>query len=165
MWYLVPFFDYYITQDMKIQHASARTIQERGAILPQLLHHFWISGQATPLGDNGMQYSHPVGTGLILVAAVILFWLLLFLGDLRGEKGPEKNFAIKAAGLGCLALWMSTGMGNSVSCCRCRICTEVFSTEPADTLPNESDHHRGGIVYFLSIPDGFGRSGGGLLFV
>ena len=107
MWYLVPFFDYYITQDMKIQHASARTIQERGAILPQLLHHFWISGQATPLGDNGMQYSHPVGTGLILVAAVILFWLLLFLGDLRGEKGPEKNFAIKAAGLGCLALWMS----------------------------------------------------------
>ena len=42
------------------------------------------------------------------MAAVILFWLLLFLGDLRGEKGPEKNFAIKAAGLGCLALWMST---------------------------------------------------------
>ena len=108
LWYLVPFLDYYMTQDMKIQHASARTIQDRGVILPQLLHHFWISGQATPLGDNGMQYSHPVGVGLILVAGVLLFWLLLFLGDLREEKGAEKNFVIRAAGLGCLALWMST---------------------------------------------------------
>lgn len=108
LWYLVPFLDYYITQDMKIQHASARTIQDRGAILPQLLHHFWISGQATPLGDNGMQYSHPVGVGLILVVGVMLFWILLFLGELREEKGAEKNFAIRAAGLGCLALWMAT---------------------------------------------------------
>ena len=108
LWYLVPFLDYYMTQDMKIQHASARTIQDRGAILPQLLHHFWISGQATPLGDNGMQYSHPVGVGLILVVGVMLFWILLFLGELREEKGAEKNFAIRAAGLGCLALWMST---------------------------------------------------------
>lgn len=108
LWYLVPFLDYYMTQDMKIQHASARTIQDRGVILPQLLHHFWISGHATPLGDNGMQYSHPVGVGLILVAGVILFWLLLFLGDLGKENGAEKNFVIRAAGLGCLALWMST---------------------------------------------------------
>lgn len=108
LWYLVPFLDYYITQDMKIQHASARTIQDRGAILPQLLHHFWISGQATPLGDNGMQYSHPVGVGLILVVGVMLFWILLFLGELREKKSAEKNFAIRAAGLGCLALWMAT---------------------------------------------------------
>ena len=108
LWYLVPFLDYYMTQDMKIQHASARTIQDRGLILPQLLHHFWISGRTTPLGDNGMQYSHPLGVGLILVAGVILFWLLLFLGDLGKEKSREKNFAVKAAGLGCLALWMST---------------------------------------------------------
>lgn len=108
LWYLVPFVDYYMTQDMKIQHASARTIQDRGAILPQLLHHFWISGQATPLGDNGMQYSHPVGVGLILVVGVAVFWLLLFLGELPKEKNPEMRFTIKAAGLGCLALWMST---------------------------------------------------------
>ena len=108
LWYLVPFLDYYMTQDMKIQHASARTIQERGAILPQLLHHFWVSGRATPLGDNGMQYSHPVGVGLILVVGVLIFWLLLFLGELPKEEDPEKRFTIKAAALGCLALWMST---------------------------------------------------------
>ena len=108
LWYLVPFLDYYLTQDMKIQHASARTIQDRGAILPQLLHHFWISGQATPLGDNGMQYSHPVGVGLILVVGVIVFLLLLFFGELQQDKSSEKKFAVKAAALGCLALWMST---------------------------------------------------------
>ena len=108
LWYLVPFVDYYMTQDMKIQHASARTIQERGAILPQLVHQFWISGQNTPLGDNGMQYSHPVGVGLILVVGVLVFWLLLFFGGLPKKKNPEMRFTIKAAGLGCLALWMST---------------------------------------------------------
>lgn len=108
LWYLVPFVDYYMTQDMKIQHASARTIQERGAILPQLVHQFWISGQNTPLGDNGMQYSHPVGVGLILVVGVLFFWLLLFFGGLPKKKNPEMRFTVKAAGLGCLALWMST---------------------------------------------------------
>lgn len=38
----------------------------------------------------------------------MIFWLLLFLGDLQKQKEAEKSFAIKAAGFGCLALWMST---------------------------------------------------------
>lgn len=33
LWYLVPFVDYYLTQDVRIRHASARTIQDRGTIL------------------------------------------------------------------------------------------------------------------------------------
>lgn len=108
LWYLVPFLDYYMTQDMRIQHASARTIQNRGTILPQLIHHFWISERAAVPGDNGMQYSHPLSVGLILVLGVLIFWLLLFLGELSEEKDREKSFAVKAAGLGCLALWLST---------------------------------------------------------
>lgn len=108
LWYLVPFLDYYMTQDMRIQHASARTIQDRGTILPQLIHHFWISERAAVSGDNGMQYSHPLSVGLILVLGVLIFWLLLFLGELSEEKDREKSFAVKAAGLGCLALWLST---------------------------------------------------------
>lgn len=108
LWYLVPFLDYYMTQDMRIQHASARTIQDRGTILPQLIHHFWISERAAVPGDNGMQYSHPLSVGLILVLGVLIFWLLLFLGELSEEKDREKSFAVKAAGLGCLALWLST---------------------------------------------------------
>ena len=39
---------------------------------------------------------------------MMIFWLLLFLGDLQKQKEAEKSFAIKAAGFGCLALWMST---------------------------------------------------------
>ena len=51
---------------------------------------------------------NPIGVGLFLVIGMMIFWLLLFLGDLQKQKEAEKSFAIKAAGFGCLALWMST---------------------------------------------------------
>ena len=108
IWYLVPFLDYYFTQDVKIRHASARTIQERGVTFVQELQTFWNSHDTAASTTERMQYTHPVGPGLFLIAGVFLLFLLLFLEVIPRGKETEKSFAIRSAGLGCLALWMAT---------------------------------------------------------
>ena len=108
LWYLVPFLDYYFTQDVKIRHASARTIQERGVTFVQELQTFWNFHDTAASTTERMQYTHPVGPGLFLVAGVFLLFLLLFLEVIPRGKETEKSFAIRSAGLGCLALWMAT---------------------------------------------------------
>lgn len=108
LWYLVPFLDYYFTQDVKIRHASARTIQERGVTFVQELQTFWNFHDTAASTTERMQYTHPVGPGLFLIAGVFLLFLLLFLEVIPRGKETEKSFAIRSAGLGCLALWMAT---------------------------------------------------------
>ena len=108
LWYLVPFLDYYFTQDVKIRHASARTIQERGVTFVQELQTFWNFHDTAASTTERMQYTHPVGPGLFLIAVVFLLFLLLFLEVIPRGKETEKSFAIRSAGVGCLALWMAT---------------------------------------------------------
>ena len=108
LWYLVPFLDYYFTQDVKIRHASARTIQERGVTFVQELQTFWNFHDTAASTTERMQYTHPVGPGLFLIAGVFLLLLLLFLEVIPRGKETEKSFAIRSAGVGCLALWMAT---------------------------------------------------------
>ena len=108
LWYLVPFLDYYFTQNVKIRHASARTIQERGVTFVQELQTFWNFHDTAASTTERMQYTHPIGPGLFLIAGVFLLFLLLFLEVIPRGKETEKSFAIRSAGLGCLALWMAT---------------------------------------------------------
>lgn len=106
-WYLVPFLDYYMTQDIHIKHISARTIQDRGVLLPQLAFQFWRSGVNTPLGDNGMQYSHPVGVGFILVLGLLIFAVMYFSNGYSSEKDKLLPTAVTAAAFGSLLLLFS----------------------------------------------------------
>ena len=108
LWYLVPFLDYYFTQDVRIRHASARTIQERGVTFVQELQTFWNFHDTAASTTERMQYTHSVGPGLFLIAGVVLLFLLLFLEVIPRGKETEKSFAVRSAGLGCLALWMAT---------------------------------------------------------
>lgn len=107
MWYLIPFLDYYLTQDVHIRHISARTIQDRGLLLPQLAFQFWRSGLNTPQGDNGMQYSHPVGVGLILIIGLLVFAAMAFCGVWLNVRDNRKKLACTAAAFGALLLLMS----------------------------------------------------------
>ena len=108
LWYLVPFLDYYLTQDVHIKNLTARTIQFRGLVPAQLLFHFWRQGSMTPMGDNGMQYSYPVGVGFVLTAGLVLFLILWFYAfpGLKGEKGVLR-YAKTSALLTLLLLCMS----------------------------------------------------------
>lgn len=107
LWFLVPFLDYYMTQDVHIRHVSARTIQERGLHPAHLLFHFWTTGINTPLGTNGMQYSHPVGIGLVLITALGIFLLCWFSGAFQKLAGRRLIFAKVTAFIGTLLLLMS----------------------------------------------------------
>lgn len=107
LWFLVPFFDYYLTQNVHIKHVSARTIQDRGLYFAQLAFHFWTTGINTPSGDNGMQYSHPVGIGLVLMIGLGLFLILWFSGHFRKCCGEAVSFVKVSAVAGTLLLFMS----------------------------------------------------------
>lgn len=106
LWFLVPFLDYYLTQDVHIKHVAARTIQESGMYFAQLAFHFWTTGTHTPSDGQGMYDSHPVGVGLVLVAALGMFLILWFSGAFR-ERTRKNFFAKVTAVVSVLLLFMS----------------------------------------------------------
>lgn len=107
LWFLVPFLDYYATQNVHIKYVSARTIQDRGLYFAQLAFHFWATGENTPLGDNGMYHSHPVGIGLVLIVALAVFLILWFSGAFQKISENCVRFSKVTAILGSLLLYMS----------------------------------------------------------
>lgn len=108
LWFLVPFLDYYVTQDVHIKNVSARTIQDQGLYPAHLAFHFWRTGMNTPNGNNGMQYSHPVGIGLVLLIGLGVFLILWFSGAFRKDTGRQLRFYKVTAVIGVVLLVMST---------------------------------------------------------
>lgn len=109
-WFLVPFLDYYLTQDLHIKHVSARTIQNAGLQFAHLLFHFWTAGAHTPSDGYGVQDSHPVGIGLALMMGLCVFLILWFSGVFRKKNSTSLNFIKVTALLGVLLLFMSTNL-------------------------------------------------------
>ncbi|MCH5343526.1 MAG: hypothetical protein J1E64_05750 [Acetatifactor sp.] len=107
LWFLVPFLDYYLTQAVRIKFVSARTIQDRGLYLAQLAFHFWRTEAAEVAERNGMQYSQPIGIGLVLVAALLLFLVLWFSGVFRKDDNRWLPFVKRTSLLAVLLLFMS----------------------------------------------------------
>lgn len=86
LWYLVPFVDYYLTQDVRIRHASARTIQDRGTYFAQILQQFWFSRIPESMEGKAGDLLNPIGVGLFLVIGMMIFWLLLFWEICKNKK-------------------------------------------------------------------------------
>lgn len=107
LWYLVPFVDYYLTQNVHIKYVSARTIQDRGLYGAQLLFNYWQFGSNVLLGENGMRLSHALGIGLVLILGLGLFAVLWFSGKLSKKGEPALKLAKASAVLGSLLLLMS----------------------------------------------------------
>ena len=95
LWYLIPFLDYYMTQDVHIKHVSARTIQERGLYVAQLL-----------TGRQGEGYD-AIGIGAVLILGLCVFLTLAAGGFLRGRKEKLVRFSCMAAILGLGLMIMS----------------------------------------------------------
>lgn len=88
-WFLIPFADYMMTGDFVIHHVSGRTIQDRGLYPAHLLFTFFRGGSNVYFADNGMVNSQPMGVGISLIAALLIFALLLFNRKTEGLKTEE----------------------------------------------------------------------------
>ena len=107
LWYLIPFVDYYFTQDLHIKHVSGRTIQYNGLSLWQLFLHYWKVGDNTALQEAGILQTHPLGVGFILGMAVVVFLLLWFFGAFQTEKSKKITAGKVSASLACVLMLMS----------------------------------------------------------
>lgn len=95
LWYLVPFLDYYLTQDFHIRHVSGRTIQERGLYPLQLLMNSWNNRIEEWLREMGCSEVEPGYIGWIFILSMAIFGSLWLCGSLR--KG--KVFSQKVPGI------------------------------------------------------------------
>lgn len=110
-WYLVPFLDYFLTQDMQIRHVSGRTIQYRGLYLGQLFVNSWSVKTMEKLSET-MPDTDPVGVGILLMCALIFFCMLWLSGRfLKAKEGEPGRDILKiskiSALLACLLLAMT----------------------------------------------------------
>ncbi len=111
LWYLIPCLDYYLTQDIHIKNLGERTIQNTGLTLSHLFFHFWQKGSKTPLGDNGAQFTYPVGVGLVLLLGLAVFGIFWFNGFSENlKKERELRLGKVAAVFSLLLLVMSLNL-------------------------------------------------------
>ena len=89
LWYVVPFLDYYLTQDIHVRHIGGRTIQERGFYLAQLFTPSFGARAQAYLEQRGMVDMEPIGPGLICFLTAIVFLILLIGGKLACHKENE----------------------------------------------------------------------------
>lgn len=90
LWYLVPFLDYFLTQDMHIRHVSGRTIQERGLYFGQLFVNSWSESAREALAEKGLADVDPVSPGWLCLLALAVFFLLWLCGRLRGAHLQDR---------------------------------------------------------------------------
>lgn len=102
LWFLIPFVDYYITQDVHVKHVAARAIQDRGLEFIQLAFHFWS------MGECGQEDFDPEGIGLVLMIALGVFLILWFSGAFQNHKENRISFTKVTALAGIMLLFMST---------------------------------------------------------
>lgn len=107
LWFLVPFLDYYLREDLHIKHVWARPIQNRGLYLAQLMFNWWRFGNNALIGESGMEHSDAMGVGFILMLGFLAFGALWFSGRLTGKKQPIWNLGKVAWVLGGMLMLMS----------------------------------------------------------
>lgn len=105
-WFLVPFADYMLRGDFMIQHVSGRTIQYRGLYLPNMLFTFFRNGYNVFYADNGMAESQPMGMGIALTVALLLWAGMLFFRKTAHLQKEEKALGKIAGGFAVLAMCM-----------------------------------------------------------
>lgn len=78
IWFLVPFLDYYLSQDIIMKHSGARQIQSQGYYLAQHMILF-----ANNKDFPGTQFSHTFGIGFFPIIVLMVLFALWYTGVLR----------------------------------------------------------------------------------
>lgn len=106
-WFLVPFLDYYMRENLHIKHVWERTIQERGLYLAQLSFNWWRFGDNALLGESGMRHSQAMGVGFILILGFLVFGGLWFSGRLKDSGSQIWKMGKVSFVFGTVLMWMS----------------------------------------------------------
>lgn len=107
LWYLIPFLDYYLTQNMHIRHVVGRTIQERGLYPAQLLLNSWSEDMETWLMEKGLEHVEPGCVGTLFLVAVMVFVVLWLCGSLRNLPKALHRTSKLSVVLACVLMLMS----------------------------------------------------------
>ncbi len=106
-WYLVPFLDYYLNENLHIQYVSGRTIQERGLYPAQVFFHWWKLGDNVLTNYEGMVDSHAMGVGLIFGIGLGIFFIFWFVGKWRNVRENVMRLAKLSWMLGSMLILLS----------------------------------------------------------
>ena len=89
LWFLVPFLDYYLTQDVHVKHVAGRTIQADGLSISDLLASFIKVGRNAPA-----RAAHFCGFGGILILCIAAFLGLWITRRFRkAEEGDVRLYS------------------------------------------------------------------------
>ena len=91
-WFVVPFLDYMIHMDMVIHHVSARTMQDKGLMIAQLLFSFFHRGVSRDLVTEGLIRVEAMGVGIAMTFGLFVF-LFLWVWNRKGSSGAGAGVA------------------------------------------------------------------------
>ena len=91
-WFVVPFLDYMINMDMVIHHVSARTMQDKGLMIAQLLFSFFHRGVSRDLVTEGLIRVEAMGVGIAMTFGLFVF-LFLWVWDRKGSSDTDVTVA------------------------------------------------------------------------
>lgn len=107
LWFIIPFLDNYINQDLQIKNVSARTIQSRG-IYPVHLLMFFVNQDTnnTLYAESGMEGALTLTVGFTLVLGLFVFLIAAVMKEDRKDK-----FVVTGTIFTCVSVltgWMCT---------------------------------------------------------
>lgn len=113
LWFLVPFFDYMLTQKLIItgEQVYTRTIQGYGSLLPQLFGVFSLAGGADMDVSGGMRGEIPFTVGAALLAGLCYYIYLFLQGRLEAQQ--DKKYRILgtfSAAMSLVSLFMASSI-------------------------------------------------------
>lgn len=109
-WFVIPFVDFTLTQDIRAFETSGKLLQEEGVMLPQLFILFMHYGWDNLPASEGISGEMPLTLGLTLMLGLALCAAMLWV--VKKEDGEEpirrKKQGIAILALSGIAVWMST---------------------------------------------------------
>ncbi|MBP5529379.1 MAG: hypothetical protein J6X80_04935 [Lachnospiraceae bacterium] len=107
LWFIIPFLDNYMNQNLQIKNVSARTIQSRG-LFPAQLFAFFIKQDTnnTLYGMSGLESSLTLTVGFTIVLGLFLFLIAAALNDDKKNKYAVTGIIFTVVSV--LTGWMCT---------------------------------------------------------
>lgn len=106
-WFIVPFADYMLTADLKVEHAVGRRIQERGILPAHLFTTFFSDTGEVFFAETGMYKTDPTGISIALVVILGIWAFLAFFGYTKKMSDTDRKLAGVLAAFSGLAMIFS----------------------------------------------------------